>query len=551
MSAAPIELTVFTKSRGLLTKSIELAADGTLVSDPSECKMWEGTATRIRIDSLDELAALVGGLSQKQAISLGALRSDLPGMVEIATKKVAERNPKYVARVHNNLVYNGPAYALLDFDSKAMSGAVAAELGRVGGFWPALVSVLPALESIARVIRSSTSSELSRSDTGEAVRGSDGVHVYLAIKDGTDAVRFLETLHARCWLAGFGWGWINRGGAFMERSIVDRMVGASERLVFEGPPKLKPPLQQGSRRPVAVHGAVLDTMAACPPLSIVEQARFDDLTAKEKARLRPEMARVRDAFVTAEVKRLIARGKPEPTARKTVERWCEGVLLPDVVLEFDDEELTGCTVGDILADPERFEGATLADPIEGSPYGWCKAKVMRRASGQPFIHSFAHGRALYELRYDAESIGAALTKVAKEAVVATLAARVVEADIDAVEAEALRRQAHELSGAGLNPIKAVLKAAQQKQAAQAAKEKQAWRATQRQDPRPYIRAPFPDAPWLPQMKVINNVVGSAVSDMPQARDRGGAMTWVRKVPFVDMHVFTDANTEGDDDEEVT
>ena len=127
-----VELTVFTKSRGLLTKSIELAADGTLVSDPSECKMWEGTATRIRIDSLDELAALVGGLSQKQAISLGALRSDLPGMVEIATKKVAERNPKYVARVHNNLVYNGPAYALLDFDSKAMSGAVAAELGRAG-----------------------------------------------------------------------------------------------------------------------------------------------------------------------------------------------------------------------------------------------------------------------------------------------------------------------------------------------------------------------------------------------------------------------------------
>ena len=113
------------------------------------------------------------------------------------------------------------------------------------------------------------------------------------------------------------------------------------------------------------------------------------------------------------------------------------MLLPDVVLEFDDEELTGCTVGDILADPERFEGATLADPIEGSPYGWCKAKVMRRASGQPFIHSFAHGRALYELRYDAESIGAALTKVAKEAVVATLAERVVQADIDAVEAEAL------------------------------------------------------------------------------------------------------------------
>ena len=311
-----IELTVFTKAHGLLTKSIELAADGTLVSDPSDCKMWEGTAARMQINSLDELAALIGGLSQKQAISLGALRSDLPAMVEIATKKVAERNPKYVARVHNNLVYNGPAYALLDFDSKAMSGTVAAELKRVGGFWPALVSVLPALENIARVVRSSTSSELSRSDTGEAVRGSDGVHVYLAIKDGADAVRFLETLHARCWLAGFGWGWISRGGAFMERSIVDRMVGASERLVFEGPPELQAAVAAGQpapgRRPR--RGARHD--GGLPAAHIVEQARFDDLTAKEKARLRPEMARVHDEFVAVEVKRLVARGKPEqPRAR--------------------------------------------------------------------------------------------------------------------------------------------------------------------------------------------------------------------------------------------
>ena len=330
-------------------------------------------------------------------------------------------------------------------------------------------------------------------------------------------MRFLETLHARCWLAGLGWGWINRGGAFMERSIVDRMVGASERLVFEGPPKLKPPLQQGRRRPVVVHGAVLDTMAACPPLTIVEQARFDELRAKEKARLRPEMARARDAFVEVEVKRLVARGKPEPTARKTVERWCEGVLLPDVVLEFDDEELAGCTVGDILADPERFEGATLADPIEGSSYGWCKAKVMRRASGQPFIHSLrARPHPLRAALRRREHRRRRSTKVAKEAVVATLAARVVEADIDAVEAEALRRQAHELSGVGLNPIKAALKAAQQKQAAQTAKEKQAWRAAKRGKTRDRISARrFPDAPGCRRWKVpvLNNVVDASAENV--------------------------------------
>ena len=76
----------------------------------------------------------------------------------------------------------------------------------------------------------------------------------------------------RCTTAA-GWpGWagcmVSASGALLERSIVDRMVGGPERLVFEGGPVLVPPLQQDkeSRRPVAVDGEVLDTVAACPPL---------------------------------------------------------------------------------------------------------------------------------------------------------------------------------------------------------------------------------------------------------------------------------------------
>jgi hypothetical protein len=37
-------------------------------------------------------------------------------------------------------------------------------------------------------------------------------------------------------------------------------------------------------------------------------------------------------------------------------------LLPDVILPFDDEDLTGKTVADLLATPNLFEGATLAEP---------------------------------------------------------------------------------------------------------------------------------------------------------------------------------------------
>ena len=48
--------------------------------------MARGRAKRVRIDGLDELAALIEGLTSQQAIALGALRDDLPDEVRIVTK---------------------------------------------------------------------------------------------------------------------------------------------------------------------------------------------------------------------------------------------------------------------------------------------------------------------------------------------------------------------------------------------------------------------------------------------------------------------------------
>ena len=103
-----------------------------------------------------------------------------------------------------------------------------------------------------------------------------------------------------------------------------------------------------------------------------------------------------------------ARASSEAAARQVILRQCEGVLRPDIELKFDDPDLAGCTVGDVLADPERFEGETLADPLEGEEYGPCKARIMRRSDGTPWIHSFAHGRTIYELKHDAGSVRKAM-----------------------------------------------------------------------------------------------------------------------------------------------
>ena len=112
--------------------------------------------------------------------------------------------------------------------------------------------------------------------------------------------------------------------------------------MFEGAPILMKPVQQNedSRRPVAVDGELLDTSTLFPPLTIVETAEYEELKATEAHRLALEVAKVRVIYVEAKVTEMVKRksGMTVAAARQVIERQCEGVLLPDVVLPFDDEE---------------------------------------------------------------------------------------------------------------------------------------------------------------------------------------------------------------------
>jgi hypothetical protein len=396
----------------------------------------------------------------------------------------------------------------------------------------------------AHVSRRSTSAGLSRSDTDDKVPGTNGRHTYVIALDGADIERFLNDLHKRCWLAGLRWFTIGAAGQLLERSIIDRMVGAPERLVFEGAPILVEPLRQSRPRPLAIGRGDVDTERVCAPLTIAETARLRELKEKQAHRLAPESAKARAAFINAQAKRLSKRtGIPEQAAAQTIARQCDGVLLPDVVLPFDDAEFEGCTVADVLADPERFEGATLADPLEGVDYGLQVACIMRQVDGSPFIHSFAHGRTIYKLKLDARAVAAAMEQADKTAAIKTLINLAIHADLDDAELEELRNLAHERTGTNKRTIAAMLKEAQRKQAAQRKQEERKRRLADRRDPRPMISVPLSDAPWLPQMDVLNEVIGSSAAAIPPARDIDGVVTQVLKIAVPDMHAFTDANAD--------
>ena len=491
------EITRFTKADGgLMTKVLTLDGDGTVTSDGSSCRLREGTAERVNIANVAELAALIKGLRSDQAIALGRLRGDLPAVIPMMTK--ANLVPGGISRTSDFIEFakGQPAFCPIDVDTKGMPDEMREQIAAIGGFGQAVRGVMPELAECAQVARSSTSSWIWRNNVnpGQWLKQDSGWHFYVPVTDGSDIPRFLRVFADRCWLAGFGWMTIGAGGQLLTKSLVDSSVGRAEGLLFEGPPHLLPPLVQDAtrREPIAVDGGLLDTVQVCPPLSLVEQAKLSELRAKERQRLQPEATKARATFEesrAAEIALGHGRGKASPADRSAAIRACEGKLLSTFVLPFDDPALAGTTVADVLADPIRFVDETLADPLEGPGYGTCKAKIMLRADGSPWIHSFAHGRSVYHLLHDVAAVRAALQVARREQVVAAFAAFSIASDLAPGEHAEIRQQAAVLSGVGARDLDKAEKQMREAHGAARDKEERNRRAAERQDPRPQIKAP--------------------------------------------------------------
>ena len=71
-------------------------------------------------------------LTPSQALALGGLRADLPDTVMSSPRSAQRRTrPDVIARTNDNIVYHGPAFVLLDYDTKGMPASVTAELKRL------------------------------------------------------------------------------------------------------------------------------------------------------------------------------------------------------------------------------------------------------------------------------------------------------------------------------------------------------------------------------------------------------------------------------------
>jgi len=134
--------------------------------------------------------------------------------------------------------------------------------------------------------------------------------------------------------------------------IVDVAVGRPERLIFEAPAKIEPPLVQDpvARRPVVFPGVTLDSVTACPPLTTFERAEVRRLQDNARRALADERNRILGERARSLADR---HGITLDAARRIVDDQCHGIITSEM---FDE---TGCVPG---IDGEEVRAETMVPP---------------------------------------------------------------------------------------------------------------------------------------------------------------------------------------------
>jgi|SRR5271166_5837264 len=542
-ASTAVEITRLIKDGGPLTKKLHLAADGSVANDSSQCRMSRGKIERMRLDDWRAFGPLIEKTPYNVAWALGSLRDGLPDEARLATKDDPRATqPGFVTRTAENFTYRGgrPGLILHDYDVKGMPAAVKARIEAQGGFIGALAAVCPGLAAAGYIRRRSTSANVVNGETGETYPSS-GEHVYLLVQDGSDARRVLYALHDRAWLCGLGWHLVGKAGQLLERSIIDRMVCAPERLVFEAAPDLDQPLRQEPRLAAVHDGPPLDTRAACPDLTPLEMIELDRLKAAAADALKPEAEAAKTAFMAERAAMLVEQGMSPESARATAEAWGKGVLRPGALLDFDDTEIGRQPVAAVLADLSKFDGETLADPIDGVAYGRNCAIVQGSS-----IFSFAHGGARYQLMHDAASIEAAIMAAPETAAPAVLSKLIIKADVALDEKKRLSKLAGARAGVGSRVAEKMV--AEALTAQQEAEAKERRRLSALKSTKARLPVPPADAEAAPVMREWDDILAVAVGPEPPMRDVEGWPVTVLRRGIAGLHELTAASANDDDEE---
>jgi hypothetical protein len=382
-----------------LSKGFRLR-DGTLEKLPGGA-MSEGTADKISLSNINELADVLTGLNPAQALVYGISEHDT---ARVVTKKALAKikpngGPPTIARTREHFHFpNGAGIFMNDNDPGPGQDPLSAD-----DFRRSIYKVCPEIETAPHVLAASASSFIHNGD--ECLRGAGGWRMLIAVRQGTDIGRAGDVLFKRSWLKGLGHIFISKSGAMLPRSIVDASVWDPEGMDFCAGAECQAPLEQRRPAPQVFNADAqpLDTASALPSLTMAQEKQFAKAKGEAIRAARPEADEVQEQWVNNRVQDALV-DFPEDEQDEAAERLREIftnaakrlTLLGDFTLKMADG--SEVTVGEILDNPEKYHGKRCADPLEpdygnDSRIGY----INLRAAGRPYIYSHAHGGRRYTL----------------------------------------------------------------------------------------------------------------------------------------------------------
>jgi hypothetical protein len=365
-----------------LSKQYEL--ENGFIKKEANAKMYQGTASRTTI-SFDKFHVALESASANEAFGYGTFEKKYPDKVEIVVKGKENYAEDIISRSKENLNYGGPGILMIDYDPSEY-GPSMSEHSLIG----ALIDTHSDIEKSARIIRGSISAGVHIA--GELPKTDTGLHLYFPVTNTTDLQKYGETLLDRLWLQGWGYIALGKNGCLLERTCIDGSVFSPERLDFVGKPLIigsgleyTPPTIQYTS------GTYLD-ISTIKELTPEESAKVLTLKNDAKKAIQPLATIKKEQWSTDRINEMIASGTTLEEATKTIsasmESGCKN-LYGDFILNFTCGDVS---VEEVLADPMKYDGESLADPIEGKAYGRSTAIYYGNNGNKPLINSLAHGK---------------------------------------------------------------------------------------------------------------------------------------------------------------
>ena len=384
MKSLPVKFTLYT-SVTQVTKSFYLNKETGAIEKKAAAQMFDGVAETISQD-FKAFGGTLKAADENTAVGFG-LWNGHGEATKIVTRAKLPGTPDAAARTKDHFDYlPGPGILMLDNDPHPRGKPLTPY-----GLFAVMDSLFPPFADAAKWVRGSVSAGVRKQ--GEQPSPGKGFHCYLPVADASDIPRFGAVLFKRLWLDGQGFIAIGASGALLTRTVVDGAVFSPERLDFIGKPSIEgdgleyaPPLAQWR------DGGYMDTRLL-PDLTDTEEAEYRRLVDAAKLAAKGDADQVRSAWIERKSSEIAKeQGIDKAVARKQVEAIGTGKtvdLPPGFVLHFASEGRA--TVAEVLADPGRYDGKALADPVEGTGYGVTTAAFYANPDGKPCIHSQAHG----------------------------------------------------------------------------------------------------------------------------------------------------------------